>query len=47
MPRLACLLLLASTGLTNASEWEGDLAKAKARAKKENKPVFVVFRCEH
>jgi hypothetical protein len=47
MPRLACLLLLVGAGTVDASEWEGDLAKAKERARKENKPVFVVFRCEH
>jgi hypothetical protein len=47
MPRLACLLVLASTGMAHASEWEGNLAKAQERARKENKPVFVVFRCEH
>lgn len=47
MPRLACLLLLLGTGITDASEWEGNLVRAKERARKENKPVFVVFRCEH
>ncbi len=45
MPRLALLLLFA--GSAHAAEWEGDLAKAKARARKESKPIFVVFRCEH
>lgn len=45
MPRLAFVLLFA--GAAHAAEWEGDLAKARARALRENKPVFVVFRCEH
>jgi hypothetical protein len=49
MPRLVCLLLLAIPLPAHAAEpeWGTDLEAAKRRAKKEDKPIFVVFRCEH
>jgi hypothetical protein len=52
MPRLACLALAGLTCLAAAPPdlpppWLGDLAQAKALARKTGKPIFVVFRCEH
>jgi hypothetical protein len=51
--RLACLAglaLLAGTGPVSAVEaprWLTDYDQARAIARREKKPLFVVFRCEH
>lgn len=51
MPRLLIALLLVSPLPIHADEakpeWGTDLEAAQRLAKKENKPIFVVFRCEH
>lgn len=41
------LLVGSSTLWARESAWLGDLERAKERARKENRPIFVVFRCEH
>jgi hypothetical protein len=51
--RLACLAglaLLAGAGAVSAEEkprWLTDYEHARAVARRVNKPLFVVFRCEH
>ncbi len=47
MPILLCGLLVLTLNNSAVKQWESDLSRAKARALKENKPIFVVFRCEH
>jgi hypothetical protein len=52
---LAGLLLLAVTGTADAQPrkldpakhgWHGDYAAARAEAKRTDKPIFLIFRCE-
>jgi hypothetical protein len=42
---LACLTL--AGGESKRSEWLTDYPQALAVARSVNKPLFVVFRCEH
>jgi hypothetical protein len=44
---LACLPLLALSSDAPKVRWETDLAAARQRAKKLDRPLFVVFRCDH
>jgi hypothetical protein len=43
---LACLPLLVSAGQP-APHWHQDLEAARKEARKRDRPLFVVFRCEH
>ncbi|MFO0878310.1 MAG: hypothetical protein U0840_13270 [Gemmataceae bacterium] len=50
MARLTLLVLFLGSAYAAAAaeaRWLTDLETALARARKEAKPVFVVFRCEH
>lgn len=47
---LALCVLVGSVSASPAppkSPWLTDLAEAKRLAAKANKPLFIVFRCEH
>lgn len=44
---LACLPLVLSAADAPKPAWETDLEAAFRRARKEDRPVFVVFRCDH
>jgi hypothetical protein len=44
---LACLPVLAPAGEVPAVKWHTDLQTARRQAKKLDRPLFVVFRCEH
>lgn len=43
---LACLPALMST-VVGKPTWATDLEATMQRAKKDDRPVFVVFRCDH
>ncbi len=43
---LLCLPLLVSADAP-AATWHTDLAAARKEARKLDRPLFVVFRCEH
>jgi hypothetical protein len=43
---LACLSLVVHAGDAKV-KWETDLKAASKLAKKLDRPMFVVFRCEH
>jgi hypothetical protein len=44
---LLSLPLLVSAADGPAVKWHTDLETARQQAKKEDRPLFVVFRCEH
>ena len=44
---LACLPVLVSAADVPAVKWHTDLQAARREARKANRPLFVVFRCEH
>ncbi len=44
---LACLPVLVSAEAAPAVKWHTDLEAARRQAKKLDRPLFVVFRCEH
>jgi hypothetical protein len=44
---LACVPLLFWSDDLAAAKWHANLETARNEAKKLNRPLFVVFRCEH